>query len=80
MISTDQDNFCETLSFHRSELLFLQRKQIAFPIDLSPGWTGPFLISLPLNEIHGALVDSKLYYAPSNSGVLTVVSVIDLYK
>ena len=37
MISDDQDNFRETLLFHRSEFLFLQRKQIAFPIDLSPG-------------------------------------------
>lgn len=44
MISNDQDNSRETLSFHRSEFLFLQRKQIAFPIDLSPGRTGPILI------------------------------------
>lgn len=33
MISDDQDNSRETLSFHRS----LLTKQIAFPIDLSPG-------------------------------------------
>ncbi|KAF4363322.1 hypothetical protein G4B88_011719 [Cannabis sativa] len=35
MISDDQDNSRETLSFHSN--YGLQPKQIAFPIDLSPG-------------------------------------------